>query len=380
MFRRLTIALALLLQGLAYAETRDLILVAGQSNAVGFDAYAEELPADPKDAATMFWWRVGDPPPDEFDGTSARQWTTLQFQPRTQAMEGDAAKKLGRQYGNFNKKTKGGFGPEIGMVRTLATKESRPLAVIKTAFSGTSVAADWNVGLPGKADACYRAMIDFSRDFTIATWVNVGNYYAEMPVLFKGRADKTTAPDKFFGVFGIEGMQVQGEGQGEWITNFRASNGLVPNDGQWHHVAVTYRAKETPHFMLYLDGQGKTPADKGSLRGGDFTLKPDAPDSVLRIGCRADGDTWRYVRSHLRGLLDELQIYDEALKTEDIRFLFEHPGRTTKQREAATFAPRFQFDPGHPWRPQFGVERVGLTPVIVQFASDTHPAPEHWLA
>ena len=23
--------------------------------------------------------------------------------------------------------------------------------------------------------------IDFSRDFTIATWVNVGNYYAEMP-------------------------------------------------------------------------------------------------------------------------------------------------------------------------------------------------------
>ena len=328
----------------------------------------------------MFWWRVGDPPPDEFDGTSARQWTTLQFQPRTQAMEGDAAKKLGRQYGNFNKKTKGGFGPEIGMVRTLATKESRPLAVIKTAFSGTSVAADWNVGLPGKADACYRAMIDFSRDFTIATWVNVGNYYAEMPVLFKGRADKTTAPDKFFGVFGIEGMQVQGEGQGEWITNFRASNGLVPNDGQWHHVAVTYRAKETPHFMLYLDGQGKTPADKGSLRGGDFTLKPDAPDSVLRIGCRADGDTWRYVRSHLRGLLDELQIYDEALKTEDIRFLFEHPGRTTKQREAATFAPRFQFDPGHTWRPPFGVERVGLTPVIVQFASDTHPAPEHWLA
>ena len=77
MFRRLTLGLALLLQGLAFAETRDLILVAGQSNAVGFDAYAEELPADPKDAATMFWWRVGDPPPDEFDGTSAVSYTHL---------------------------------------------------------------------------------------------------------------------------------------------------------------------------------------------------------------------------------------------------------------------------------------------------------------
>ena len=160
MFRRLTFGLALLLQGLAYAETRDLILVAGQSNAVGADAYAEELPADPKDAATMFWWRVGDPPPDEFDGTSARQWTTLQFQPRTPAMPAIDGKKLARQYGNFNLKSKGGFGPEIGMVRTLATKESRPLAVIKTAFSGTSVAGDWNVGHPGKADPCYRAMID----------------------------------------------------------------------------------------------------------------------------------------------------------------------------------------------------------------------------
>jgi hypothetical protein len=163
MFRRLTIGLALLLQGLAYAETRELILVAGQSNAVGFDAYAEELPADPKDTATMFWWRVGDPPPDEFDGTSARQWTVLQFQPRTPAKPAVDGKKLARQYGNFNLKTRGGFGPEIGMVRTLATKESRPLAVIKTAFSGTSVAADWNVGLPGKADACYRAMIDEAR-------------------------------------------------------------------------------------------------------------------------------------------------------------------------------------------------------------------------
>ena len=160
MLRRLPLGLVLTLCALLHAETRDLILVAGQSNAVGYDAYAEELPADPKDADTMFWWRVGDPPPDEFDGTSARRWTTLQFQPRTPAKPAVEGKKLARQYGNFNLKTKGGFGPEIGMVRTLRTKESRPLAVIKTAFSGTSVAGDWNVAQPGQADACYSAMVD----------------------------------------------------------------------------------------------------------------------------------------------------------------------------------------------------------------------------
>ncbi|MEN9537166.1 MAG: Arylsulfatase precursor [Verrucomicrobiota bacterium] len=173
MFRRLTLGLALLLHGLVFAaKTRDLILVAGQSNAVGYDAYAEELPADPRDADTMFWWRVGDPPPDEFDGTSARQWTTLQFQPRTPAMPAIDGKKIARQYGNFNLKTKGGFGPEIGMVRTLATKESRPLAVIKTAFSGTSVAGDWNVDRPGQADACYRAMIDETKAALAAAQAN----------------------------------------------------------------------------------------------------------------------------------------------------------------------------------------------------------------
>jgi hypothetical protein len=228
-------------------------------------------------------------------------------------------------------------------------------------------------------EAANPAAIDFSRDFTIAAWVHVGCYYAECPVLFKGRAEKTAAPDKFFGLFGVEGLQIHGEGQGEWITNFRGSNGLVPNDGQWHHVAVTYHAKQAPHLKLYVDAQGKQPTDMGTFRGGDFTLRPDAPGSVLRIGCRADGDTWRYVRSHLRGLLDELQIYDEPLAAEVVRFLYEHPGSDARERKAVGFEPRFQLDAGHPWRPPFGVDRVGALAVIVQFASDAHPVPPHAL-
>jgi len=169
MIRFLCLSAVLLLQGLSSsAENRDLLLVAGQSNAVGFDANEAELPVDPNDAETLFWWRVGDPPPDAFDGTSGRQWTSLQFQPRTPSMEGEAAKTTGRQYGNFNKSMKGGFGPEMGLVRALRAQQNRPLAVIKTAFSGTSVAGDWNVGQPGRADACYRAMIEEIRLATAA--------------------------------------------------------------------------------------------------------------------------------------------------------------------------------------------------------------------
>ena len=82
------------------AETRDLLLVAGQSNAVGYDAKPSELPADDADKQVMFWFRAGDPPPDEFDTTSGGKWlTALQAQPK-----GNPAPKTKgpRQYGNLS--------------------------------------------------------------------------------------------------------------------------------------------------------------------------------------------------------------------------------------------------------------------------------------
>ncbi len=61
---RLSALLCLLCSQLTAAETRDLILIAGQSNAVGYDAKPSELPADDADKQMMFWFRVGDPPPE----------------------------------------------------------------------------------------------------------------------------------------------------------------------------------------------------------------------------------------------------------------------------------------------------------------------------
>jgi hypothetical protein len=138
------------------AESRDLILVAGQSNAVGFDAKAVELPADDGDKNVMFWWRCGDPPPDDYDCTS-RGWTTLQPQPRANPMPKAAG--VPRQYGNFSQ-PEGGFGPEMGFVRTLLVREKKPLAVVKAAFSGTGMTTDWRPQEAGPAGACYRALVE----------------------------------------------------------------------------------------------------------------------------------------------------------------------------------------------------------------------------
>ena len=148
---------------LAAAELRDLIIVAGQSNAVGYDAQAAELPEDPSDRQVMFWWRCGDPPPDTYDSSSARKWTTLQPQTRGKPLAKDSNEPgeqrfgLRRQYGNF--RTAGGFGPEIGLARELAKRENRMLAVVKVAFSGTGIRSDWSPTDKGDSGACYRALV-----------------------------------------------------------------------------------------------------------------------------------------------------------------------------------------------------------------------------
>lgn len=145
-------------------ETRDLLIVAGQSNAVGFDALATECSRDARDKEVLFWWRCGDPPPDDHDSTGGGMWTHLQPQPtgsplsRSSGEVGEARFGLKRQYGNFSQAA-GGFGPEIGLARNLLTKQAAPLAVLKVAFSGTSLSVDWNRKESGEDGACYRALL-----------------------------------------------------------------------------------------------------------------------------------------------------------------------------------------------------------------------------
>lgn len=162
----LAIPVLLFVGTLRSEEIRDLLIVAGQSNAVGFDAPAAEMPADPSDETILFWWRCGDPPPDQHDSMGGGSWTTLRPQPLGQPLSKESAAATNpphpdakRQYGNFAQPA-GGFGPEITFARTLAAESERPLAVLKVAFSGTSVARDWGPALQDPDGACYRAFVE----------------------------------------------------------------------------------------------------------------------------------------------------------------------------------------------------------------------------
>ena len=136
-------------------KTYDLILVAGQSNAVGFDAKPEDLPPDESDQEVLFWWRSGDPPPDEHDSTSGGVWTHL----KPQHLGNPIKPRKNRQYGNFAQPS-GGFGPEVGLARSLKRTGAKNLAIVKAAFSGTGIRRDWNPESAGPDGACYRSLVE----------------------------------------------------------------------------------------------------------------------------------------------------------------------------------------------------------------------------
>ena len=156
---------ALAVVGFSISETHaadlkqvDLLIVAGQSNAVGADTDPGEMLTSEADQHIMFWWKCGDPPPDEHDSTSGGKWTHLQAQP----LGNPKKPRQYRQYGNFAHPD-GGFGPEINFARTLYARENKPLAVIKVAFSGTGLRRDWDHTDPGEAGDCYRSLISETR-------------------------------------------------------------------------------------------------------------------------------------------------------------------------------------------------------------------------
>jgi iduronate 2-sulfatase len=147
-------------------NTYDLIILAGQSNAVGFDAKPSELPKDPNDKKVLLWWKIGDPPPDTHD-SSSNAWLPLAPQP----LGKPAPKKSApRQYGNFAQPD-GGFGPEMGFARhLLKTDQERKLAILKVAFSGTSIPEDWDPEKRDQKGSCYAALLaEFQRASKAAT-------------------------------------------------------------------------------------------------------------------------------------------------------------------------------------------------------------------
>ncbi|MEW4528836.1 DUF1553 domain-containing protein [Maioricimonas sp. JC845] len=83
----------------------------------------------------------------------------------------------------------------------------------------------------------------------------------------------------------------------------------VPNDGAWHHVAVTYVFGEPDSLRGYIDGK---PVKGRWDMAGPTTKRPIVDDDELWIGSAMGGG------SGFGGMIDEVALYRKALTAEQI--------------------------------------------------------------
>lgn len=147
----LSVVCAILAQCLSAAEVVPktkvihLVVVAGQSNCAGYDTHAEDLVPSTIDQSIPFMFDVGRDP--EYDNgfhnaSSYGHWTTLRTQPNGVPLFND-----GKISGYAFRTATGGFGPEIGIARTLYEHGITNLAVFKFAFGASGFKQkNWNPG------------------------------------------------------------------------------------------------------------------------------------------------------------------------------------------------------------------------------------------
>ena len=173
---------------------------------------------------------------------------------------------------------------------------------------------------------------ELSQDFTIAAWVKTTEE-GEVLVVYKGPKFTYAAKSRQFELYGGGGLGGNGifmhtGDSGAYGTSFLTSHNITVNNDQWHHVAVTYSASNTPHFTLFVDGIGKVGTDPGVFFGPDFVMNLDGTDAdqVLRIGGRDEAGSY----TTFVGLLDEVQFYDQTLRRDQVKFLFDNPGEVIR--------------------------------------------------
>jgi len=141
-----------------------VFLFAGQSNMVGADA----------DAA-----RIDDYP--EFAGAGAPQeevlFTFLPEDPQAPAPE----------WGPL--RPRGSFGPELTFARRLTSRGIGPLAIIKSAVGGTTVAFDWNPDAPEKGQKLYPRTLRLVKEALAALEARGVRYRLEGVVWHQGEND-----------------------------------------------------------------------------------------------------------------------------------------------------------------------------------------------
>lgn len=128
-----------------------VFIIAGESNAVGYNSSASLLPGPMKNPQNHIMFRFEEGTKDSIQNPSQRI-ASLNFRPLLYQTDYNYG-----TFGRFNN----GFGPEIHMAHNLFSWVLDDVAVLKFAFNDTTLALEWNPMLPG---VLYAELLTFIND------------------------------------------------------------------------------------------------------------------------------------------------------------------------------------------------------------------------
>lgn len=152
-----------------------------------------------------------------------------------------------------------------------------------------------------------------STDFSVACWINTTAAATQNPI---GQGDAANASGGehwelivtdagYLAAFIDDGSNTEHIGG----PTFDSNDGPQVNDGQWHHIAVTF--DRDGNAIRYIDGSAVNEAvDISSV--GDISN-----DEILAIGQRGNVAGFPY-DSPFDGRIDDVRLYDEVLTAEEV--------------------------------------------------------------
>ncbi|GAA5481419.1 LamG domain-containing protein [Haloferula sargassicola] len=197
-------------------------------------------------------------------------------------------------------------------------------------FSGATGQAD----IVDMGNASFFAAITTSGAYTLSAWVNSTEATGgRNVVVFAGNdADSNDYAD--LGTTVTEpGHEGEAYGRNRPNTNTPSvatgyfSDGATVVDGTWHHIAMTVDLSGAV-VSLYVDG---ALANSQTIPSGFETFPVMNNFEIGRLGRSSPTDGYE-------GLVDDVQVYDEALDATGIAYLFANPGQAVPEPAGAALA------------------------------------------
>jgi hypothetical protein len=184
-------------------------------------------------------------------------------------------------------------------------------------------------------------------DFSIALWIKTTT--TALDSIYFGRHEAFT-PNGYF--LALNTSSIYGRPDKAWFSassapGHEAISTTTVNDGNWHHIVGVYKAGGT--LAIYVDG-----APFEEVKTADPVGASPAP--VLFGGINMNGTP----KALFTGLIDDAQVYDRALSSSEVQFLFTHPGGLLPLPLTTIVNPSFEVDPVPPF-PGYG-PITGWTP------------------